>query len=101
MTSEEKVSLTTGKGCWQTAFVERLNVASVTVSDGPVGLRKENGRETVPSVCFPSVAKLACSFDTALVQKVGAAIGETVPSRRSERFACSRAEYKARPALRT
>ncbi len=76
LTSEEKVSLTTGKGCWQTAFVERLNVASVTVSDGPVGLRKENGRETVPSVCFPSVAKLACSFDTALVQKVGAAIGE-------------------------
>lgn len=76
LTQDEKVALQTGVGAWHTAEVERLGVSSVTVSDGPVGLRKEQNGITVPSVCFPSIAKLACSFDPDLMREVGAAIGE-------------------------
>ena len=76
MTLSEKASLQTGKGAWHTADVKRLQIGSVTVSDGPMGLRKERNGNTLPSVCFPSIAKLACSFDTSLLTRVGAAIGE-------------------------
>ncbi len=76
LTLNEKASLQTGKGAWHTADVGRLNIGSVTVADGPMGLRKERDGVTAPSVCFPSMAKLACSFDTGILTKVGAAIGQ-------------------------
>jgi len=76
LTSEEKVSLQTGDGFWKTASVDRLGIESVVMSDGPVGLRKEVDGETKKAVCFPSVAKLACSFDADTLREVGAAIGE-------------------------
>ena len=76
LTVEEKVALSTGKGNWNTRPVDRLNVSSVTMSDGPVGLRRERDGGTLPAVAFPSVAKLACSFDVNLLRSVGAAIGE-------------------------
>lgn len=76
LTEEEKLSLTTGKGCWNTHPVERADIYSVTFSDGPVGLRKEKDGQTLPAVCFPSISKLACSFDPAVLREVGAAIGE-------------------------
>ena len=59
LTLNEKASLQTGKGAWHTADVGRLNIGSVTVADGPMGLRKERDGVTAPSVCFPSMAKLA------------------------------------------
>lgn len=76
MTLEEKLQLTTGSGCWNTAEIKRLNIPSVTVSDGPVGLRKESNGQTVPAVAFPSISKLACSFDTAVCGTIGSLIGE-------------------------
>lgn len=76
LTLSEKAALQTGKDCWHTADVERLKISSVTVADGPIGLRKERNGNTVPAVCFPSMAKLACGFDPTLMTKVGAALGE-------------------------
>lgn len=76
LTTEEKLRLTTGDGFWQTAGVERLDVFPVTFADGPVGLRKEQNGETVTAVAFPSISKLACSFDPAVLREVGAAVGE-------------------------
>lgn len=76
LTTEEKLRLTTGDGFWQTAGVERLGVSPVTFADGPVGLRKEHNGETVTAVAFPSISKLACSFDPTLLREVGAAIAE-------------------------
>ena len=76
LTTEEKLRLTTGDGVWKTASIERLGVSSVTFADGPVGLRKERNGETAHAVAFPSISKLACSFDPAVLQQVGAAIGE-------------------------
>jgi len=76
LTTDEKVQLTTGEGAWNTASISGLNVFSATVSDGPVGLRKERDGVTSPAVAFPSISKLACSFDPSVLREVGAAIGE-------------------------
>lgn len=76
LTLDEKLALQTGSGCWNTAAVERLGIQPVSMSDGPVGLRKVQNGETLPAVCFPSIAKLACSFDPDTLREVGSAIGE-------------------------
>lgn len=83
MTLEEKASLCSGKGFWHIKGVERLGLPSVMVSDGPHGLRKQQAagdhlgiNESVPAVCFPTGAGLACSFDRALLRLLGEALGE-------------------------
>ena len=75
LSTEEKLQLTTGNGAWHTAEISHANVLSVAFSDGPLGLRKEQNGETVPAVCFPSISKLACSFDPDVLREVGTAIG--------------------------
>lgn len=80
---EDKARLLAGASHWCTYGDERLGVAALTLSDGPHGLRKQEGSsdhlgiaESVPATCFPSAAALACSFDSDLIEEVGAALGE-------------------------
>ncbi|UNK18864.1 glycoside hydrolase family 3 C-terminal domain-containing protein [Paenibacillus sp. N3/727] len=81
MTLEEKASLCSGLNMWQTKPVERLEIPSISMTDGPHGLRKQGdladmSSKTVPSTCFPSGAGLASSWDRQLIQEVGKALGE-------------------------
>lgn len=76
LSPDDKLSLQTGRGCWSTASVEKLGINSVTVSDGPAGLRKEAEGGTVPAVALPSIAKLSCGFDVDLARNYGAIVGE-------------------------
>jgi beta-glucosidase len=83
MTLEEKASLCSGKDCWTLKPIERLELHSVMMCDGPHGLRKQIGEtdnlgigDSLPSTCFPTASALACSFDVALAYEVGEAIGE-------------------------
>lgn len=83
MTLEEKASLCSGKNFWETKAVERLGIASFMVTDGPHGLRKQAGESdhlglnaSVPATCFPTAAATACSFDPALMERMGSALGE-------------------------
>jgi beta-glucosidase len=83
MTLEEKAGLCSGFDFWNTKAIERLGIPSIMMTDGPHGLRKQEGNtdhlginKSVPATCFPSAAGLACSWDKDLVNKVGAAIGE-------------------------
>ncbi|WP_138754776.1 beta-glucosidase family protein [Paenibacillus sinopodophylli] len=83
LTLEEKAGLCSGLNFWHTKAIERLNIPSVMVTDGPHGLRKQSGSsdhlgllDSVPATCFPSAAGLACSWDVELVQEVGVALGE-------------------------
>ncbi len=83
LTLAEKAALVSGADYWHTEAVERLGLPCAVLSDGPHGLRRENDsaagvamRASLPATCFPTAAGLACSFDTALVQEVGTALGE-------------------------
>jgi beta-glucosidase len=82
LTLEEKASLCIGSDFWHTAPVERLGIPAVMVADGPHGLRKESDEHgegmlggSVPATCFPTAAALASSWDVALVERVGRALG--------------------------
>jgi len=78
LTLEEKASLVTGKNLWETLAVPRLDIPSVWMADGPVGLRKSTGlapADTVPATCFPSAAAMAATWNPQLIERVGAAIG--------------------------
>ena len=83
MTRREKVRLCTGRSFWSLGGAERLGFPPLAVADGPHGLRKQKKDEgyssamgSVPAVCFPTAAALACSFDTELTERVGQALGE-------------------------
>ncbi len=83
MTLEEKAGLCSGRDCWTTKPIRRLGLDSITMMDGPHGLRKQIGEgdnlgigDSLPSVCFPTASALACSFDRELLYQVGKAIGE-------------------------
>lgn len=76
LTTEEKIKLQTGVGLWNTAPVEKLGITSVTVGDGPLGLRRIIDGNAMPAVAFPSMAKTACSFDVDVLRKYGVAVGE-------------------------
>ncbi len=83
MSLEEKVSLCSGLDFWNTNPVPRLGIPSIMMTDGPHGLRKQEGDTdhlglnlSVPSTCFPSAVAQASSWDSDLVNKVGKAIGK-------------------------
>ena len=83
MTLEEKARLCSGKNFWFLEGVERLGVESVMVTDGPHGLRKQATSAdhlglggSVKATCFPTACALASSWDIALLQEVGVALGE-------------------------
>lgn len=83
MTLEEKAQLCSGANFWTTNSVERLGIPSIMVTDGPHGLRKQNGtgdhlglHDSVPATCFPSAVGLASSWDRDLIKEVGIALGK-------------------------
>ena len=77
MTLQEKVALLSGKDTWHTFPLERLGIPSLTMTDGPHGVRTcepELGRIISPATCFPTGVSMAASWNPALVSEVGAAL---------------------------
>lgn len=78
MTLEEKASLCSGETAWSTQGIARLGIPSIFMTDGPHGLRKAEGFDftnSVPATCFPTASALASSWNPALAQKMGEALG--------------------------
>ena len=83
LTLEEKAGLCSGLDFWHTKAVDRLDIPSAMVSDGPHGLRKQDMHpdhmgmgESIEAICFPTASAMACSFDRDLLYSVGDALGE-------------------------
>ena len=83
MTLEEKASLCSGSDFWHTKEIERLGIPRVMLSDGPHGLRKQDGLgdhlglgESIKATCFPAACAAAASFDVDLLESVGETLGE-------------------------
>ena len=83
LTIEQKCALLSGKNTWQTQSYPKQGVPSIWLSDGPNGLRKQAGaadhlglNPSEPATCFPTAATMANSWDPALGEEIGRALGE-------------------------
>ena len=70
---EQKCALLSGDTVFTTRGYKNAGVPSITLSDGPNGVRKQAGaadhlglNPSVPATCFPTAATVACSWDPAL-----------------------------------
>lgn len=80
---EQKCALLSGAGTFTTRGCPKVGVPSITLSDGPNGVRKQAGaadhlglNPSMPATCFPTAATVACSWDPALGEEIGRAMGE-------------------------
>ena len=80
---EQKCALLSGAGTFTTRGCPKTGVPSITLSDGPNGVRKQAGaadhlglNPSMPATCFPTAATVACSWDPALGEEIGRAMGE-------------------------
>ena len=87
MTLEEKCYLMSGKDFWQTRSIERLGVPNMTLSDGPHGIRKQEGagdqlglNGSMPATCYPTAATIANSWDPVLGEEIGEHLGTEAAS---------------------
>lgn len=78
LTLDEKATLVAGADMWSTVPVERLGIPKVRVTDGPNGARGSSflGSGTATAVCVPCGSALGATWDPALVERVGAMLGE-------------------------
>ena len=82
LTLEEKCYLLSGKDFWQTRSVKAKGIPNLTLSDGPHGIRKQEGagdqlglNDSLPATCFPTAATIANSWDPDLGEKIGQFLG--------------------------
>lgn len=75
---EEKASLLYGDGFWSTHALEKWDISAITMSDGPHGLRRQEGNvdnigmmQSLPATCFPTASALGSSFDIDLIFQLG------------------------------
>jgi beta-glucosidase len=88
MTLEEKASMVAGSGWMESMPIPRLGIPAIKMADGPLGVRSWAGSSAITglpgsalkvlSTSFPSGVAMAATWDTALVQREGQAIGQEV-----------------------
>ncbi|CAH0057200.1 unnamed protein product [Clonostachys solani] len=71
LTIEEKVKLLSGKDNWSTYPIERLNIPSLTATDGPHGARGTSFFNGPLGALLPSATAMGATFDTKLMRSVG------------------------------
>lgn len=78
----EKAELLAGRDFWSMHGVDALGVPSIVLTDGPHGVRLQSTATdelaigaNLPATCFPTASTLASTWDPALVERVGVALG--------------------------
>jgi len=74
MTLEEKIQQLSGLG-FETTENKRLGIPVLKMADGPVGVRRAQ------ATAFPAAVGMAATWNTQLVEKIGAAIGKETKSK--------------------
>ena len=84
---EQKCALLSGETVFTTRDFPEKGIPAITLSDGPNGVRKQAGaadhlglNPSVPATCFPTSATVANSWDPALGEEIGKALGEETAS---------------------
>ena len=84
LTIEEKAALLEGYQSWMTNAVPRLDIPSVYLTDGPLGVRRKVDAKgagavglglALPSTAFPASVNIANSWNTESAERMGRAIG--------------------------
>lgn len=80
---EEKCKFCCGIDFWHSYGIDKMNIPSIMLCDGPHGLRKEESErfmfmspKVIKSTCFPTATALASTFDEELINRMGKALGE-------------------------
>ncbi len=76
LTLEQKIDLLGGVSTWYTHPEPSIGLQSIRLSDGPAGLRSG-----IPAIAYPAPIALAASWDPALAQEMGAALGRDARAR--------------------
>lgn len=83
LTPLEAASLLSGSSEWDSRPLPGRAVPSFVMSDGPHGVRRQLGSgdhlgiaASEPATCFPTAATLANSWDPALAEEMGEALGQ-------------------------
>ncbi|MBW3091097.1 beta-glucosidase GluB [Bifidobacterium miconisargentati] len=79
----EKAAMLSGGSEWDSRGNERAGIPSFVMSDGPHGVRRQLGEgdhlglgESKPATCFPTAGTVANSWDPALAEEMGEALGK-------------------------
>ena len=68
---EAKVRLLSGQDMWTLPAIPEIGLASIVMSDGPVGVRGTKWSAEDPSVALPSPTALAATWDPELAREAG------------------------------
>ena len=73
---EAKVRLLSGQDVWTLPALPEIGLASIVMSDGPVGVRGTTWSAADPSIALPSPTALAATWDPALARRAGQLLGQ-------------------------
>lgn len=80
---DSRARILSGKSFWHLEPIPSADLVEIMVTDGPHGLRRQETSEdhlglsaARPATCFPTAAALGSSWDVALLEEVGAALGD-------------------------
>ena len=78
----EKAAMLSGGSEWDSRGNEKAGIPSFVMSDGPHGVRRQLGEgdhlglgASKPATCFPTAGTVANSWDSALAEEMGEALG--------------------------
>ncbi|HVA42602.1 MAG TPA: glycoside hydrolase family 3 C-terminal domain-containing protein [Acidimicrobiales bacterium] len=79
--TDEQIGLLAGQDTWTIRPIPAIGLGALKMSDGPNGIRGVDFVGGAPSLLFPSGTALASTWNPALVEEVGRALGQEAHSK--------------------